>query len=115
MLSEPLFTISILKTAHLDEDAFVIDELGLKHGAIRADIAVLNGSFVGYKIKTDRDTLNRLNPQVTAYSQIFDQAYVIIGNKHLKKVLKMEPAWWGVYLIESSQDADHNEFVSVRP
>lgn len=108
------FHRTVLKTAHLDHNTFVVDELGLKNGAVRADIAVLNGKLVGYEIKTDKDNLNRLPSQVNAYSEIFDLAYVITGRKHLNKVLEHLPEWWGVYTIELDETETFG-FTCLRP
>jgi hypothetical protein len=90
------FHETVLQTAHLDQNTFVVDELGLKNGVIRADIAVLNGKLVGYEINTDKDNLNRLGPQINAYSEVFDQAYIISGKKHLSKVLDQVPCFDGI-------------------
>lgn len=97
------FHNTILKSSHVDADTHVIDELGLKNGLIRADIAVLNGKMIGYEIKTDKDNLSRLSAQVGAYSEVFDKAYIISGEKHLNKVLKCVPEWWGVFKIVSNE------------
>jgi hypothetical protein len=98
----------ILKQEHHCSDTFVVDELGLKNGQIRADIAVLNGKLVGYEIKTDSDTLLRLPNQIRAYNEVFDNVYIITGNKHLANVLVCVPDWWGVYLITETEDGIYN-------
>lgn len=94
------FHKKILKHAHQDTNTFVLDELGLKNGEIRADIAVLNGKLIGYEIKTDKDTLSRLSSQVLAYNEVFDKVFIVTGEKHLTKALEIVPQWWGVYLIK---------------
>jgi hypothetical protein len=43
----------------------ILEELGLKHGAARIDIAVVNGDLHGYELKSDSDTLSRLPRQAT--------------------------------------------------
>jgi hypothetical protein len=93
------FHESVLKSANGSDDTIVINELGLKNGVIRADIAVLNGKMIGYEIKTERDTLKRLPAQVTAYSEVFDKAFIITTRKHLKQVKELIPQWWGIYEI----------------
>jgi hypothetical protein len=93
------FHASVLKAAHKDASTIVIDELGLKNGDIRADIAVLNGKMIGYEIKGEKDSLVRLVPQIAAYSEVFEQAYIISAEKHLKKVKQIIPEWWGIYKI----------------
>ncbi len=94
----------ILKSEHDCSDTVVLDELGLKNGLVRADIAVLNGKLVGYEIKTNSDTLMRLPHQIEAYNEVFDNVYVITGDKHLENVLLSVPKWWGVYLVTETED-----------
>jgi hypothetical protein len=96
------FHQSILKPAHDDPDTVVLDEFALRHGESRADIAVLNGKLVGYEIKTEEDSLTRLKSQITAYSEVFDRAYLISGKRHLDKISVLAPDWWGIYEIEGN-------------
>jgi hypothetical protein len=98
------FHTSILQEAHLCDDTIILNELGLKNGESRADIAVLNGKMIGYEIKTEKDTLTRLTSQVSSYSQIFDKAFIIVAEKHLQKAKTIIPDWWGIYLIEFSKE-----------
>lgn len=107
------FHSTILKSAHDDNETFVVDELGLKNGMIRADIAVLNGHLVGYEIKGEKDNLLRLPSQVLAYNEIFDKVYIIVSHNHLSKVIDLVPNWWGIYLIELDQN-DICRFKSIR-
>lgn len=107
------FHKSVLKSAHEDPASFVVDELGLKNGEVRADIAVINGKMVGYEIKTDKDTLLRLSPQILAYNEVFDKAYIISGEKHLDKVRSLVPEWWGIYIIKPT-GPDKCKFVCIR-
>jgi hypothetical protein len=107
------FHQSILQWAHCCEDTFVVDELGLKNGSFRADIAVLNGKIVGYEIKTENDTLSRLPSQAQAYSQIFNEAFLIVAEKHIQRAMEIVPEWWGVYLIKTEND-DSIRFECIR-
>lgn len=107
------FHQSILKQAHLDVDTLVLDELGLKNGQIRADIAVLNGKLIGYEIKGERDTLLRLSNQINGYNEVFEKAYVVTSEKHIRKVTESIPQWWGIYCIEKDQ-VEHIQFNCVR-
>jgi hypothetical protein len=99
------FHYRILKKAHRCANTFVVDELGIKNGLVRADIAVLNGQFIGYEIKTEKDTLERLTNQVLAYNEVFDKAFIVLSENHLNKALQIIPDWWGVYLIEGQIDS----------
>jgi hypothetical protein len=102
------FHQTILKSAHEDADTLVVDELGLKNGEVRADIAVLNGKLVGYEIKTENDTLIRLSSQVEAYNEVFDKAFIIVSNNHLKKATNVIPEWWGIYSIIPNVEGEYS-------
>lgn len=85
-----------LRQQHAQKDTLVIDELGLNHGRCRADIAVVNGYLVGYEIKSNNDSLRRLERQVASYSAVFDKAYIIAGDRHINSVRDQIPEWWGI-------------------
>jgi hypothetical protein len=90
------FHSKILKRQHAHKDTLVIDELGLNHGKCRADIAVVNGQFVGYEIKSNNDSLRRLEEQVKSYSAVFDRVSIIMGNRYINCIQDYIPEWWGV-------------------
>ena len=90
------FHRKILRRQHAHKDTLVIDELGLNHGKCRADIAVVNGRFVGYEIKSNNDSLRRLGEQVKSYSTVFDRVSVIVGNRYIDSIQDYIPDWWGV-------------------
>lgn len=98
------FHTSILEEAHLCNETIILNELGLKNGESRADIAVFNGKMIGYEIKTEKDNLSRLTSQVKNYSQVFDKAFIIVAEKHVQEAKKIIPNWWGIYLIESANE-----------
>ena len=58
-------------------------------------MAVINGELVGYELKSDSDTLERLPYQSEIYSKVFDRVTMVAGAKHYKKALAMVPRWWG--------------------
>jgi len=87
-----------LHAIHGDEsDTAIIDELSLCQGDARVDVAVVNGSFSGYEIKSDRDTLNRLPSQSAAYELCFDTMTIVVGERHLAKCKEAIPDWWGIW------------------
>lgn len=95
----------VLKKKHArDRELRIIDELGVQHGSIRIDIAVINGIMHGYEIKSDRDTLTRLPEQIQAYNAIFDQVTLVVGSRHLIDAFKMIPGWWGVDTAHIGED-----------
>jgi len=87
-----------LRAIHAQEsDTAIIDELSLCQGNARVDVAVVNGSFSGYEIKSDRDTLARLPNQLAAYELCFDTMTMVVGKKHVAKCRKALPEWWGIW------------------
>ena len=85
-----------LRRQHAQKDTLVIDELGLNHGECRADIAVVNGHFVGYEIKSNRDSLRRLSEQVKSYNSVFDKISIVVGERYGNSIHNYVPEWWGV-------------------
>lgn len=85
-----------------DRNTLVLDELGLCQGAVRADVAVVNGSLAGFEIKSDRDTLERLPRQVEIYERVFDYVTLIVGKKHATGISKKIPSYWGIVVVSGS-------------
>jgi len=92
-----------LRKHHCDSATLVVDELGLQHGKCRADIAVINGHLIGYEIKSDVDSLHRLNDQIDSYNAIFDRASAVVAACHLSEAAAMLPEWWGVISVSEGQ------------
>lgn len=86
----------VLKEHHGDSDTLVLDELGIRHGTSRVDVAVVNGYLHGYEIKSDSDTLQRLPTQMEIYNSVFDHVTLVVGSKHADKVEELIPGWWGI-------------------
>jgi hypothetical protein len=89
----------VLREHHGDANTLVLDELGLRHGTCRVDIAVVNGYLHGYEIKSDADTLERLPSQVEIYGSVLDYATLVVGERHLAKAKPLVPEWWGIKVV----------------
>jgi hypothetical protein len=86
------------KRLHFGEaNTRVVEELGLCQGIARIDLAVVNGSIHGYEIKSDRDTLARLNGQVDIYNRTLDFVTIVSAPSHINKIRKIVPRWWGIW------------------
>lgn len=77
----------------------IVPELGLWHGASRIDIAVVNGILHGFEIKSDRDTLSRLDVQMPAYNSVFDKVTLVVGRTHMVQAFQTIPSWWGLETV----------------
>lgn len=81
-------------------DTLVLDELALWYGTARVDIAVVNGLLHGFEIKSDRDTLERLDEQIRIYGMVLDRATLVVGRRHVEAATARVPSWWGVKLAK---------------
>lgn len=83
-----------------DSNTRILQELGLRHGAARVDIAVVNGSVHGYELKSDSDSLERLARQARVYGSVLDRVTLVVGRRHAEAAMRMVPDWWGVQVAE---------------
>jgi len=83
-----------------DKKVRIIEELGIRHGAARIDIAVVNGKMHGYEIKSDQDTLQRLPEQIEIFNSVFDKVTLVVGKRHLYNAINIVPDWWGVIVAK---------------
>jgi len=74
----------ILMGRHTLRTAVMLPEFRV--GNCKADIVILNGTSAVYEIKSERDTLDRLQNQLAAYQSVFAQVNVIAGWKHIDEV-----------------------------
>ncbi len=96
-----LALLTHLQRQHADQpDTLIVEEVCVRGGQSRVDLAVVNGRLHGYEIKSQRDTLSRLTRQLEDYRAVFDELTVVIGLKHLTGVLGEIPSWCGIILAE---------------
>src|SRR3989442_15101479 len=79
-----------------DPNTRILDELGLRHGAARVDIAVVNGIIHGFELKSDSDNLKRLPSQVQIYNSVLDKVTLVVGRRHASAAIALVPRWWGI-------------------
>ncbi len=86
--------------AHAPKTDLLIEELGIEHGAARVDVAVASDRLLGYEIKSDFDTLDRLAQQMHTYHRVFDALTIVTTASFLDQVKALLPKWWGIMLAE---------------
>jgi hypothetical protein len=75
--------------------AVVIDEFGM--GSCIADLAVFTPHALHvFEIKSDADTLRRLDRQAEVYGRACSTATLVAGPRLLASAASVVPAWWGV-------------------
>lgn len=55
--------------------------------------------IIGFEIKSDRDSLERLEHQIRDYSRFCDYNYLVTGAKYIDKAAEILPEFWGIYCI----------------
>ncbi|WP_459594903.1 sce7726 family protein, partial [Enterobacter hormaechei] len=65
-------------------------------GSCKAALIILNGTGTVYEIKSERDSLSRLQNQITYSRKAFGKIYVIAGSDHIDDVLKTTESTIGV-------------------
>lgn len=86
----------LYKQYQSDVGTKIVQEMGIWSGSVRIDIAVINGEMIGYELKSDKDTLDRLPLQAELYSRVFDKVNLVVGEKHADKAKGLIPEWWGI-------------------
>jgi hypothetical protein len=90
-------THKVLLGKHSLQTASMLTEFRV--GECKADLAILNGTATVYEIKSERDSLVRLDRQVRAYSDVFARVYVIAADAHVDAVLRTVPNGVGVLCL----------------
>jgi hypothetical protein len=85
------------------EHDLILQEFGCN--AARIDVAVVNGALHGFEIKSDCDSLERLDAQIAEYSKIFDYVTLVTGNRLFDSALRKIPSWWGLALAIFTDNA----------
>jgi hypothetical protein len=91
------------------KNTIIVDELNVKNGLARVDVAVINGSIHGYEIKSEADTLIRLSNQIEHYNSSLEKITIAVNSNHKEKVFDIVPDWWGVIEVD-----ENSEIVELR-
>ena len=92
-------THKILLGTHSLRTAAMLTEFRV--GNCRADVVVLNGTSPAHEIKSERDRLDRLQSQVSAYLRVFANVNVIAGENHVADVRDSVPREVGILVLTS--------------
>lgn len=87
-------TKKVLLGTHSLQTASMLTEFRV--GDCKADVVILNGTATVYEIKSERDTLSRLQKQLGSYRRVFARTNVIAGENHIGDILAMAPKEVGV-------------------
>lgn len=82
-------THKILLGRHSLQTASMLNEFRVED--CKADLAILNGTATVYEVKSERDSLVRLERQIAAYTKVFARVYVVAAETHVDAVLASLP------------------------
>ena len=94
--------VAYLRSSLGTEDV-LIEELGIEHGAARVDVAMTSDRLMGFEIKSDFDTLDRLARQMHAYHRVFDALTIVTTPAFLLQIEALLPKWWGILVVTADQ------------
>jgi hypothetical protein len=90
----------LLGSGSCSPETVIVEELVIRRGVARIDVAVLDGQLHGYEIKSERDSLDRLPRQVELFSAAFNTVTVVAHRRHLRALGSLVPPWWGIACAE---------------
>lgn len=67
----------------------------------RADFITVNGDTKSFEIKSNLDSLLRIEKQTFDYSKVFEYNYTVTGEKHFDKLENLLPSFYGIWIINS--------------
>ena len=81
----------LVQSKQLKRNCIIANELPLGRTSVRADLVTLasNNHVCGIEIKSNRDSLTRLERQLSVYETYFDRVILVVGEKHLARVSNM--------------------------
>lgn len=90
-------THNVLLGTHSLATASLLNEF--RAGSSKADVVILNGTSTVYEIKSERDTLYRLESQICNYRKVFAKSFVICAVDHAESVLELLPDDVGILTL----------------
>lgn len=91
----------LIDKGYLKHGAVIVNEMTVAQKERRADLVVANGRLQAFEIKSDCDSLARLDGQVNTYNDHFDKVIVVCGQKHKDDVLSNTPSHIEVWVVTS--------------
>ncbi|MFZ6774833.1 sce7726 family protein [Undibacterium sp. SXout7W] len=80
----------------------VLEELRVHNGNAIADIvAIHNNNAHCYEIKSDKDSIERVQKQAQFYDLVFRKVTLVTTARHLDRAILYTPAHWGIMVAKS--------------
>ncbi|EHH1218515.1 sce7726 family protein [Vibrio parahaemolyticus] len=90
----------LIENWELTSQDLIINEFTVGDFSRRVDLAVIKSSrLFAFEVKSDSDSLVRLEGQVSKYQEYFDKVIVVTAPRHTLKALELTPSNVGVWEI----------------
>ena len=103
-MNESQIKEKLRQTTLLRSGGLVIEELPICGHAARADFAVIDMSISGFEIKSERDTLRRLENQILHYDKVFEYSWLVVAAQHFQEAKQIVPWHWGLMTVPGKKD-----------
>lgn len=79
-----------------------------------ADLVLINGEVKVFELKTDLDTLSRLDVQLTDYKKVAEKVNIVVSSKYINQVLSLykETNYGVLEIVENSNFIEHRQAIS---
>ncbi|NMM85066.1 hypothetical protein B2J88_11915 [Rhodococcus sp. SRB_17] len=81
------------------QGAAFVSELFIACFARRADLVMANGKLAAFEIKSERDSLERLEGQLDTYLRLFEQVTVVCAKRHVQGVKALVKDGVGIWQL----------------
>jgi hypothetical protein len=68
-------------------------------GTNKADVVIFNGLSTAYEIKSERDSMFRLDDQILSYRRVFEQVVVVTDDCYIDEVFERTPSDVGITVL----------------
>jgi hypothetical protein len=92
-----------LRRGRIGRESVLANEYSLSLRSNRADLAILDSHFFAVEVKSNRDTMRRLGPQLSAYQEHFDLTVLLVGSKHLAHAMAIEGPSIELWVADKSE------------
>lgn len=96
---DELFFKQLLTQTFFEEN--IVGALEVRTLTSRLDLLKINGVTTAYEIKSEFDSLEKLEKQSQDYLKLFEYNYLVVAEKHLEKARLILPASFGIYNLEN--------------
>jgi hypothetical protein len=90
------------RSRKISKATVLANEFRIGTTGVRADLALVNGQFIGVEIKSKFDSLRRLQRQLPVYRSTFEKNILVIASRHLPKLSSMDLAGFELWEIHEN-------------